>query len=72
MPSISLKAHYDGMVIRLDEPFDLPKGAQLIVIVLDSTQPEKDRAGWAGLGARGLARSYGDVEPEYSVADVLP
>jgi hypothetical protein len=27
MVSISLKAHYDGVMIRLDEPFDLPEGA---------------------------------------------
>jgi len=72
MPSISLKAHYDGTAIRLDEPFDLPEGAELIVTVLEAAQPGKERAGWIDLSARGLARAYGDSEPEYSVADVLP
>jgi len=72
MPSISLKAHYDGTAIRLDEPFDLPEGAQLIVTVLGAPPPEQERAGWLDLSARGLARAYGDSEPEYSVADVLP
>jgi len=28
MASISIKAHYDGATIRLDEPFDLSEGAQ--------------------------------------------
>lgn len=70
MPSVSLKAHYDGQAIRLDEPFDLPEGAQLIVTILD--QPERERAVWANLSARGLAQAYGDSEPEYSTADVLP
>lgn len=72
MPSISLKAHYDGTAIRLDEPFDLPDGARLIVTVLDAPQLDQERAGWAGLSARGLARAYGDSEPEYSVDDIVP
>jgi hypothetical protein len=72
MPSISLKAHYDGNTIHLDEPFDLPEGAQLIVTVLEPAQQEIKRAGWAELSARGLARAYGDSEPEYSITDVLP
>jgi len=72
MPNVSLKAHYDGTAIRLDEPFDLPEGAQLIVTVLEEGSFEKERAVWVDFSARGLARAYGDSEPEYSVADVLP
>ncbi|HEX6865128.1 MAG TPA: hypothetical protein VF414_20025 [Thermoanaerobaculia bacterium] len=70
----SLKAHYDGKSIRLDEPFDLPEGARLIVTVLETEGApiEDERAGWSDLSARGLARAYGDSEPEYSIADVLP
>lgn len=69
MPSINLKAHYDGRTIRLDEPFDLPEGAQLIVTVLEAAQPDGERAGWIDLSARGLARAYGDSEPEYSFGE---
>jgi hypothetical protein len=72
MPVISLKAHYDGQAIHLDEPFDLPEGAQLIVTVLDEPSPRNERAAWLDLSARGLARAYGDSEPEYSIADLLP
>jgi hypothetical protein len=68
--SRSLKAHYDGKTIHLDEPCDLPEGAQLIVTVLEPA--ENERAGWIDLGARGLARAYGDSEPEYSIADIIP
>jgi hypothetical protein len=32
----------------------------------------EDRAGWIELGKRALARAYGDSEPEYSIADILP
>jgi len=72
MPCVTLKAHYDGKTIRLDEPFDLPEGARLIVTVLEATQPEAERAGWIDLSARGLARAYGDSEPDYSIADIIP
>jgi hypothetical protein len=72
MPTVSLRAHYDGSAIRLDEPFDLPEGAQLLVTVLEDAPPESEKAGWFALSARGLARAYGDSEPEYSLADVLP
>lgn len=72
MPSVTLKAHYDGTTIRLDEPFNLPEGARLMVTVLETTQSDQDRAGWIDLSARGLARAYGDSEPEYSIADIIP
>ena len=72
MPTVSLKAHYDGKNIRLDVPYDLPEDAQLIVTILEPAPPDSERARWADLSARGLARAYGDSEPEYSMADVLP
>jgi len=70
MSSISLKAHYDGKAIRLDEPFDLPEGAQLMVTVLEAAQPDSEKVWWTDLSSRGLARAYGDSEPEYSIADI--
>jgi len=72
MPIVSLKAHYEGKTIHLDEPFDLPEGAQLLVTVLEPTPDDQERAAWFDLSARGLARAYGDSEPEYSSSDLLP
>jgi hypothetical protein len=74
MPSVILKAHYDGEHIILDEPFELPANTPLAVTVLSTTDPEQDceRTEWAALGAQSLTRAYGDDEPEYSVADVIP
>jgi hypothetical protein len=40
MAIVSLKAHYDGATIRLDEPFDLQEGAQLMVTLLEPAQPD--------------------------------
>ena len=72
MPTVSLRAHYDGKTIRLDEPFELPEGARLMVTVLEPEQSDQERETWFELSARGLARAYGDAEPEYSDADLVP
>ncbi len=74
MPSVILKAHYDGEHIVLNEPFLLPTNAPLTVTVLSPTTPELDgeRTEWAALSAQSLARAYGDDEPEYTLADLRP
>jgi len=69
MPAVTLKAHFNGKQIVLDEPFDLPPDSLLMVTVL----PEEDftdDAHWHNLAAGALARAYGENEPNYSVADI--
>ena len=75
MSAMTLKAHYDGAHIVLDEPFDLPANAVLAVTVLDAASARADgseRDQWSALSAQGLARAYGDDEPEYSLDDLKP
>ena len=69
MPIVTLKAHFDGERILLDEPFDLPAHAPLMIAVLPLAT-ESERAQWAQAAAAGLARAYSDDEPEYSPADI--
>ena len=69
MPAISLKAHFDGQHIRLDEPFELPRDASLLVTVLSPSTSEGERQAWFALSTTGLSAAYGDAEPDYS--DVL-
>ena len=69
MTAAILKAHYDGEHIVLDEPFDLPANASLMITVI---APDDERADWAALSAQNLARAYGDDEPEYTLADLRP
>lgn len=71
MPAITLKAHFDGESIQLDEPFPLPNNAQLLVTVLLPSVGDDFRSNWAELSANGLARAFRDDEPEYSAANVL-
>ena len=76
MTAVTLRAHYDGEHIVLDEPFEIPANAPLTVTVLAPDPSEHDRkrerASWAAISAWSLARAYGDDEPEYTVADLRP
>ncbi|MFZ2726359.1 MAG: hypothetical protein WAX77_08925 [Methylococcaceae bacterium] len=65
MPSITLKSHYDGQSILLDEPFDLPINSSLIVTI---SLPESEQ--WATFSMKNLAEAYSDNEPEYSLDDI--
>lgn len=72
MPVVSLKAHFDGQHIQLDEPFELPRDAQLLVTVLKSALPDEQREAWLKLSAQGLAAAYGENEPDYSDVEIQP
>jgi hypothetical protein len=63
MKSVTLRAHYDGTQIQLDDPFELQPNTRLLVTVVQL--PDEEREAWADLSVRGLAAAYGDDEPEY-------
>ena len=69
MPTVTLKAHYDGETIRLDEPFELLPHTRLMVTVLPPAD-ESDRGSWSSVSVTNLARAYGPDEPDYSENDV--
>jgi hypothetical protein len=65
MEPVTLRAHFDGEQIRLDEPFTLEPNMELIVTVVPRASDE-EREAWTRLALESLARAYGDNEPEYS------
>jgi hypothetical protein len=69
MPSLALKAHFDGKQILLDEPYPLSPSARLMVLVMPESDDDANAAPM-DLAAASLNRAYGDNEPEYSLADV--
>jgi hypothetical protein len=71
MKTVSLKAHLDGQKICLDEPFEFPASAQLLVTVLPP-KPEVEDEEWYALWKRSLARAYDDDEPDYSAVPKQP
>ena len=69
MSAITLKAHYDGNHICLDEPYALTPNSKLIVLVVPGDDQADERQAWLAASQAGFARAYGEDEPDYS--DVL-
>lgn len=63
MKPVTLRAHFNGERIELDEPFELQPGTPLAVTVHPA---DPDREDWQRLSALRFAEAYGDDEPEYS------
>jgi hypothetical protein len=71
MPAVTLKAHYDGERIVLDEPFELTPDSPLMVTVLPTAADDQSgHAQWTALSAQNLGRAYAESEPDYTQADV--
>jgi hypothetical protein len=66
METKTLRAHFDGNQILLDEPFELEPNVELIITVLPKPSDE-ERGDWTRLSLESLARAYSDGEPEYSL-----
>jgi hypothetical protein len=69
MPAVTLKAHYDGERILLDEPFEIPPDSALMVTVLPATEALVGED-WIFAARKALAGAYGPEEPEYSTEDL--
>jgi hypothetical protein len=71
MSVITLKAHYDGKQVCLDEPIDLAPNTPVLVTIAQPDAEVADRAEWFALAKAAFARAYGDDEPDYSNAVIL-
>ena len=65
MKTVTLSATFDGQHIQLEEPYALPLKARLLVTILPP-EPDAERAALLQLAALGLARAYGETEPDYT------
>ncbi len=63
--TITLRGHFDGERIQIDEPYRLEPGTRLIITALPQNTEQDDQMFWSQLAQVGLARAYGDAEPEY-------
>lgn len=66
MPIIALPAHFDGLRICLDEPFDLEPDVKLIVTILPKQETGNEHEAWLLLSGQRLEDAYAENEPEYS------
>ena len=48
MSAVTLKAHFDGTSIQLDEPYELPPNAELLVTVL-APATDAEASDWLAL-----------------------
>ena len=65
MNTISVKAHFDGERILLDEALELEPNAKLIVTVLPEYDAEQEE--WFDLSSKKLEDAYEPDEVEYSL-----
>jgi len=68
MKAVTLKAHYDGKQICLDEPYPLQPHTRLFVTVVPGESADDERQAWLAASQAWLARAYGEDEPDYSDA----
>lgn len=69
MPSITLRAHFNGEQVVLDEPFELEPNVKLLITVLP-LEENNERDDWITLSAKRLETACGDDEPEYTISNV--
>lgn len=69
MSPITLRAHFDGERICLDEPFEMAPETQLLITVIpQQTDSTDEQRSWDTLAIQSLENAYSAEEPEYSLA----
>ena len=70
MPTIALQAHYDGQRIVLDEPYDLPVNASLMVTLLPaSSEADSEEVGLRAAASSGTFAFLADPAEDIYTAD---
>jgi hypothetical protein len=74
MPAVTLQAHYDGRHIVLDEPYELPRNANLMVTVLPPSPENESEEAWLHAAASSDAFAFlaNPAEDIYTPADGEP
>jgi hypothetical protein len=67
MNSRTIRAHFDGEQIHLDEPCQLEPDTKLLVIVLPPQPRSEESDEWLRLSQQALERAYSAYEPDYSL-----
>ena len=66
----TIRAHYDGEQIRLDEPCQLTRDDKLLIVVVPRQPSDRESEDWMILSRQGLEAAYGEQEPEYSLNSI--
>jgi len=68
MNPVTLRAHFDGEHIQLDEPYALQPGTPMMVMVKRDSPADPEREDWLRLSQQRLADAHGDDEPDYPLS----
>jgi hypothetical protein len=66
MNAVTLKAHFDGKMICLDDPYPLEPNTPLLVTIVAGDLAAAERQAWLAASQAPLGRAYGPNEPDYS------
>jgi hypothetical protein len=74
MPTVAIPAHFDGKQIVLDEPYDLPANANLLVTLLPDAGGDLQEAAWLKAVAHSDAFAFlsDPAEDIYTESDGTP
>ena len=67
---MTLKAHFNGDRVILDEPAELKPDTKLLVTVLPDDPAERSSE-WFQMAEGSFSTAFGDDEPEYGVEDLV-
>jgi hypothetical protein len=60
----TLKGHFDGEKVCIDEPVNLSPNTNLLITVLPNMNDDES---WSSISMQGLTEAYGVNEPEYGL-----
>ena len=63
----TVRAHFDGERICLDEPCQIEPDTQLLIIVSPKQSRDDEQDEWLHLSQQTLENAYGEKESEYSL-----
>jgi hypothetical protein len=74
MPTVAIPAHFDGKQIVLDEPYELPANASLLVALLPTPGEPSSEDAWLKAAAVSDAFAFlaDEAEDIYTLADGKP
>ncbi|MCP4169115.1 MAG: hypothetical protein GY759_24940 [Chloroflexi bacterium] len=62
----TLRGHFDGQHICLDEPYDMEADTPVTITILSRVAVAEDDDFWSLLAHVSLERAYSEHEPEYN------
>jgi hypothetical protein len=63
----TVRAHFDGKQIHLDEPCQLEPDTPLLIVVLQDPSHDDEHEDWLRISQSALESAYGSNEPTYSL-----